>query len=214
MPEQQTVIDHIVVTASSLDSGVAYVRERLGIEPGPGGAHPAMGTHNRLLRCGPDCYLEVIALDPQAPRPAQPRWFGLDDMKPDSAPSLTAWVVRSTDIQTHAAASTETLGPVTPMQRGHLDWLITIPASGVAPLDGLAPALIEWSTPERPVLTMPDHGLALEALHIYHPQPQRMLTLAASLNLDAPLSVFPSTPDRPAGLRALIKTPQGLRELG
>ena len=214
MPEPHAVIDHIVVTASDLDTGVAFVRERLGIEPGPGGAHPAMGTHNRLLRCGLDCYLEVIAVNPQAPHPAQSRWFGLDQKEPDSAPSLSAWVVRSTDIHTQAAASAEPLGPVTPMQRGHLDWLITIPASGVAPLDGLAPALIEWQTPERPVLSMPDHGLALEALHIYHPQPQRLITLAASLNLHAPLSVFPSTPDRPAGLRALIRTPQGLCELG
>lgn len=37
MPELQTVIDHIVVTASDLYSGVAFVRERLGVEPGPGG---------------------------------------------------------------------------------------------------------------------------------------------------------------------------------
>lgn len=173
-----------------------------------------MGTHNRLLRCGPDCYLEVIAANPQSSRPVQPRWFGLDQREPDSAPSLSAWVVRSTNIHAQAAASAEPLGSVTPMQRSHLNWLITIPASGVAPLGGLAPALIEWQTPERPVLSMPDHGLTLEALQLYHPQPQRMLTLAASLNLHAPLSVLPCTPDRPAGLRALIRTPQGLRELG
>ncbi len=45
----------------------------LGIAPGPGGVHPFMGTHNRLLRLGPRLYLELIAIDPDAPAPAQPR---------------------------------------------------------------------------------------------------------------------------------------------
>ena len=31
-----------------------------------GGRHPHMGTHNRLLSLGPDLYLEVIAVDPDA----------------------------------------------------------------------------------------------------------------------------------------------------
>jgi len=33
------------------------------------GAHPLMGTHNRLLALG-DLYLEVIAVDPAAQPPA------------------------------------------------------------------------------------------------------------------------------------------------
>jgi hypothetical protein len=214
MPVPTTVIDHIVVTASDLDAGAAYVRDCLGVAPLPGGEHAKMGTHNRLLRCGRNCYLEVIAVNPAAPAPAQPRWFGLDALEAQSAASLAAWVARTTSIDTHAAASTQPLGPVTAMQRADLNWLITIPESGVSPLDGMAPALIEWQTAELPVLSMPDMGLSLEALHIYHPEPKAMQALLASLQLDAPVSVFPAAPDSKPALRAIIRTPAGIRALG
>lgn len=213
MPATQQVIDHIVVTARDLDAGVAYVRERLGIAPQGGGEHPKMGTHNRLLRCGQACYLEVIAINPQAPAPSGPRWFGLDTMNAKADARLAAWVVRTTDIHNAAAASAQSLGAVTPMQRGELDWLITIPETGISPLDGLAPALIEWHTATLPVLSMPDQGLSLEALHIYHSRPEQMQALIDSLNLRAPVSVMPCPPGNGPSLKALIRTPEGLREL-
>jgi Glyoxalase-like domain len=41
-----------------------------------------MGTHNRVIAISsesfPDCYVEVIAIDPDAPAPGRRRWFGLD----------------------------------------------------------------------------------------------------------------------------------------
>ena len=74
-----TELDHIAVIAPDLGTGVAWVREALGVEMPAGGKHPEMGTHNRLVGLGPDVYLEVIAVDPEAPRPPHRRWFGLDD---------------------------------------------------------------------------------------------------------------------------------------
>ena len=56
-------IDHLVIAAETLAEGVAWVEDRLGIACSGGGAHPAMGTHNRLIRLG-DLYLEVIAIEP------------------------------------------------------------------------------------------------------------------------------------------------------
>jgi len=214
VPVPHTVIDHIVVTASDLDTGAAYVKDCLGVAPLAGGEHPKMGTHNRLLRCGTNVYLEVIAVNPAAPPPAQPRWFGLDQRASDSAPTLSAWVLRTTDIHTHAAASNQSLGPITAMQRSDLNWLITIPESGTSPLDGLAPALIEWHTPALPVLSMPDQGLSLEALHIFHPEPETMQTLLTRLQLDAPVLVLPSAPGSTPALQAIIRTPTGIRKLG
>ena len=42
-----------------------------------------MGTHNQLLAIGspafPRTYLEIIAIDPDAPAPTRRRWFDLDD---------------------------------------------------------------------------------------------------------------------------------------
>ena len=51
------VLDHLAITARTLDEGVAWVREMLGIEMPPGGAHPRMGTHNRLMALGPSDFL-------------------------------------------------------------------------------------------------------------------------------------------------------------
>src|SRR5436853_50841 len=74
-----TELDHLTVIAPSLAAGVAWVRDVLGIEAPRGGAHPLMGTHNHLLRLGDDVFLEIVAVDPDAPRPSHRRWFGLDD---------------------------------------------------------------------------------------------------------------------------------------
>ena len=63
------VIDHIVVAAPDLDSGARHVSSLLGVEPARGGAHPRMGTHNRVLGMAGGMYLEVIAIDPDAAAP-------------------------------------------------------------------------------------------------------------------------------------------------
>ena len=52
-------IDHLVVTAPTLESGADFVEQALGVAPGPGGQHPRMGTHNLLLRLGESTFLEV-----------------------------------------------------------------------------------------------------------------------------------------------------------
>ena len=64
-----------------------------------------MGTHNRLLKIAseayPQAYLEIIAIDPEAPRPARPRWFGLDEVDLSAGPRLVHWVGRSPMLDMH-----------------------------------------------------------------------------------------------------------------
>ena len=140
-------IDHLVVTAPSLQSGGDHVRAILGVAPGPGGAHQRMGTHNLLLRLGESLFLEVIAPDPAAPHPGRPRWFGLDEV---AAPRLAAWVARTDDLGACPADMLAACGAVQTMTRGPREWLITIPADGRLPLGGALPMLIEWQSPARP----------------------------------------------------------------
>ena len=79
-------LDHLVVMVNSLAEGVAWCEATLGVTPGPGGEHPLMGTHNRLLRVAsaefPDAYLELIAINLNANylyRTWENRWFDMDN---------------------------------------------------------------------------------------------------------------------------------------
>ena len=45
-------IDHLVITAFSLQEGVDYVHQKLVVTMQQGGEHTAMGTHNNILKLG------------------------------------------------------------------------------------------------------------------------------------------------------------------
>jgi hypothetical protein len=206
-------IDHITITAPSLEAGSKLVQQTLGVALQTGGEHPRMGTHNLLLRLGDALFLEVISPNPDAPPPGRPRWFGLDDLRPDSMPALSTWVARTADIRSSVSTSSESLGSIEPMSRGMLNWLITIPADGTIPLNGVAPALIEWHTEIHPATRLQDHGLSLAGLEIFHPEPERISRLLASMEMDGPLSVLPLSGGEAPYLVAHINTPQGMRKL-
>lgn len=206
-------MDHLVITAPTLEAGARYVKETLGLEMQPGGKHPRMGTHNLLLCLGKTIYLEVISSDPTAKQPDCPRWFGLDSLSKSSAPRLSAWVVRTTDIHAAAAVSSEPLGDVVLMSRGQLSWLISIPVDGLVPLDGVAPALIEWPEDIHPTSSLTDHGLSLVELKIFHPDPARVSRLLSSIGFVDQRTVITSSGVAAPYLIASIDTPRGRREL-
>lgn len=207
-------IDHLVVTAPSLEAGADFIRQALGVEMQPGGKHGRMGTHNLLLGLGPSCYLEVIAIDPSAPAPQRPRWFGLDTYEQSEEPRLSTWVARTADIRAVAAASTEPLGDVTTMSRDQLSWQITIPDNGVPPLGGVAPALIAWPPGVHPASSLRDQGLRLVDLRLVHPDLPRLKQLLVAINCAGPLSFAAGSAATPPGLVATIATSSGQRVLG
>ncbi len=75
-PPAAAELDHLVITAATLEQGVAWCEATLGATPGPGGQHALFGTHNRLMKVEGEghagVYLEIIAIDPQAPAPGRP----------------------------------------------------------------------------------------------------------------------------------------------
>ncbi len=209
-PAPVSRIDHIAVTAPNLEVGAAWVEQVLGVAPQPGGEHALMGTHNVLLRLGDDIYLEVIAANPRVAAPARARWFGLDALEPDSPPRLRNWIARTTDIGNALAAAGEPLGTVTEMQRSDLRWLITIPDDGKPLMGGTAPALIEWKTGPHPASRLPDQGLRLQALELFHPRPHRLMALLEAIGMDGQVRVRRSLAGEGSSLVAHIATPRGL----
>lgn len=171
-------LDHLVIVADSLTQGVAWCEQTLGLTPGPGGRHVAMGTHNRLLRlegeAWPQAYLEIIAIDPQAPSPARPRWFGMDDPRLQAAvreaPRLVHLVMRTRQLERLRRGlidqGTDPGAPLS-MQRetpqGLLQWRMLVRDDGAIGADGCLPTLIEW-TGRHPADAMPASGLALQGL--------------------------------------------------
>jgi hypothetical protein len=198
-------IDHLVVTAPSLDEGVAYIRHELGVDMLPGGAHPLMGTHNLLLSLDDSTYLEVLAVDPTAARPNHPRWFGLDELGDRDAPALAAWVARVDDIHAAVSSSSIALGKVREMSRGRLRWLIAIPQDG----RGATPALIQWLSGPHPASRLAGSGCSLVSLRGWYERANPM----PDFEFDRRWSAVPAGPGEPSGLEASIRTPGGLRTL-
>src|SRR5512139_3403877 len=116
-------IDHLAITAASLQAGVEYVHLSLGVSPQVGGEHPRMGTHNCLLKLGENFYLEVISINPNTPQPARSRWFQLDEPDPSQPIRLATWIARTDDIYAATIASPIPLGKVEHMSRGQMNWL-------------------------------------------------------------------------------------------
>jgi hypothetical protein len=207
-------IDHLTITAPSLALGAEYVERTLGVALQPGGEHPRMGTHNLLLRLGEALFLEVIAVNPGAERPSRPRWFALDEMTVQTPPRFAHWVARPGAIRSAPADYLDLVGPIEPMTRGALQWLITIPPDGGLPLGGAAPALIEWQTPGHPAAGLQDKGCALRGVEIAHAEPDRLRGWLETLGLAAEVRVVPLHAGEPTRLRAQIETSAGLRTLG
>lgn len=205
--------DHLVFAAHDLDAGAAWLEQRLGVAFAAGGRHARMGTHNRLLGLGDDFYLELIAIDPTAPPPGRPRWFGLDSLPVSDRPRLIHWAARSKDIARDAAASSEDLGEILPMERGDYRWRISVPADGHLPGDSLVPTLIQWDVPFHPAQRLPEVGCRLMKLEGFHPQPARIRTALASLGLGSRLDVHACAAAEPTQLVAYLRTPSGLVEL-
>jgi len=206
-------LDHIAVVAPDLASGVRWVAETLGVDVPKGGRHPQMGTHNHVLRLG-DVFLEVIAVDEAADRPAQPRWFGLDDGRTvrrewACGRRLRAWVARSDHLEATLDALDLDARPME-ISRGERRWRFGVTSDGALPADGALPHVIEWGAGGPAVDSMPDTGCALDAFIIETPQPQLMRDLLKRAGVrNAPEIRRGKT----ARLFAIIRTHAGVRLL-
>ena len=205
-----SAIDHLVVTAPKLAVGIAYVEQVLGCKMQPGGQHPRMGTHNALLKLGDQCYLEVIAIDPNAASPQRPRWFELDTLAASSAPRLAGWVMRTTDIQRVAQLSQLNIGPVEEMSRGTLEWRITIPIDGRFVCDGIAPSVIHWKGEIHPASRLPDSDISLTRLEAQHPQARKINDWLANAGFEGALNLQAPADDTSIEFTALLQTPKGV----
>ncbi len=206
-------LDHLVVAARTLEEGAAWLEARLGVSPVAGGKHGAMGTHNCLLSLGPEAYLEIIAIDPEAPSPARPRWFALDEpamrARLAKAPGLLHWVVRTDDIGRDREALGERMGEILDLERGDYRWRIGVPTDGLLPEGGAFPTLIQWLGDRHPAAALPDAGCRLEWLTARAPRAEAIQAELDALGMrKGPWLRFAQ--DAGTGLSAVLRGPLGM----
>jgi hypothetical protein len=205
-----TTVDHLVYATPDLAVGVARVEMLLGLRAAPGGQHPGRGTRNALLALGPTAYLEIIGPDPEQPTPAQPRPFGIDDLK---APRLVTWAAKSKDLErlsSDARRGGVTLGDVIPGSRRRSDgvllsWRYTDPRPLVS--GGVVPFFIDWGTTPHPASSA-TQGASLIGLRAEHPNAEDVQKALNLLALGLRVQAAPR-----AALVATVSSPRGQVEL-
>lgn len=200
-------LDHLVVTASTCAQGVDWLHDLSGVSLPAGGSHPLMATHNHLSALSDDQFLEVIAIDPNAPPPERPRWFLLDDdnhrRRLARSPVLTTWVAATSDLD--AALDIARKAGIDPgypvaLTRGDLHWRLALMEDHSLCCDGVFPILIEWPVGLNPVSRMEDQGIRLQTLKLSHPQHAAINHAFDALGLSAIAQVAPGA----AGLHAAM----------
>jgi len=205
-------LDHLVIACASLEQGATWLRDRLGVDPQPGGVHARMGTHNRLLKLGPHEYLELKAPNPDATDLAGPRWFGLDEpvmhARLAQGPFLLTWAARVPDLES-AVARFPAFGHVRAYERGSFHWELAMPEGALA-FDGALPVLIRWKDTSHPADRLEDRGCALRGLTLSHPEGKTLRAVLEELNLCHATDVRTG----PFGIQAIVRSPRGDIELG
>ena len=224
IPQHPPCVDHLVVLATDLASGVAWCERTLGIAPTAGGEHPLMGTHNRIINASSPAhsraYLEIIAINPEA-TPAIPesanRWFDMNDAALQQqvalhGPQLIHWVASVPDVAERctalAALDIERGAIVTasrPTPNGLLQWQITVRDDGLRLMDGCLPTLIQWGA-VHPCDNLPASGVQLQKLSLQHPQ---AATLQAACEAVGVANTVAITPGNTPRLIAQFSTPRG-----
>lgn len=226
----KTHIDHLVVVAKTLEIGVQWCEATLGITPAPGFEQAHYGTHTRLFKiaspANPLAYLEIIAIHPQAKKPANAlskRWFDMDDAALQAAvaiePRLVHFVANTDDIQA-ARNALKALdidrGPAVHdkrhSRRGVVQWQTTVREDGQRLFNGALPSLIQWGKTDaaeplrlHPRNTLPRSGVTLQSLHITHPTAPKLQAAFEAIGLsDIAIEAGP------ANLTATLQTPKGI----
>lgn len=201
-----TKLDHIIIGCLDLSEDQTAVAMKLGMPPAARGKHDMMGTHNALWNMG-DYYIELVAIDPDAPDPGRPRWFGLGDAAMQAhlagGPRLINWAVSTDDAEALVAAAPVALGPVESFARSDLRWKVAVPLDGVPGKDGAFPLTIEWTEGMHPAERLPDMGFRCEALTVTHPD---AAAISAALgDVTGPVDIS----EGPAGLSCRIARSDG-----
>jgi hypothetical protein len=175
-------IDHLVVSAPTLEEGMQWAENTLGVTPQPGGVHEGYGTHNVLVGLGPYCYLEIIAKDPKQ-KEIPHYWIPAHREK---STKLIGWASTHSSLDFLTRTYDNYLGAHASMQRGKLDgtrieWEMSYPRFEI--YDGLVPFFINWKESIHPGATLHTSG-QISSFSLKHPDYTGLQQALTSLGFD------------------------------
>tara|TARA_R110002073_G_scaffold257516_2_gene420257 strand:- start:292 stop:921 length:630 start_codon:yes stop_codon:yes gene_type:complete len=158
-------IDHLMWACADLDAGIAELEQLTGIKAEFSGSHTGMGTRNALMSLGIDCYLEIIAPDPE--QLLQGNFGGrLAELKDTG---LLSWAVARQDLEGLKAElgdkGIETSRVQTTTRQDQRGELLTWQLLFVKDLPG-APFFIDWLDCLHPAKTSPA-GCQIKSLTVW-----------------------------------------------
>lgn len=217
-------VDHFVIGLPHemlVEEGIAWFEGLTGVRPNMGGKHKGYGTHNAIVGLGDNCYLELLAVDPEQRPPggeiaAAVSWMGMQENRP--APRMLTWCMHPVaggmgleSLVEGANAAGYNPGEIKPFSRAtstgeELRWRSVFNHYS-SPLlgGGLVPFLIEWLDGAAPPPKTAPKGISLVDIRAGHPKPEEVVPILTALGLrDWPIAVAPEP-----FLEIEIETPKG-----
>jgi Glyoxalase-like domain len=206
-------VDHLLLGASDLDQGIAWVEKTTTVKAIAGGSHPGVGTRNALLSLGGKQYLEIIA-----PDPAQTAFNFQIDVRKLAVPRLITWAAVTSDINSIAKRAQETGYQIFGPRDGSrarpdgktLKWktmgvMNTLGVQGVEPV----PFFIEWAAESLHPSQDSPQGCRLSSIELEHPDPAGVRATLEKLGIGIEVKQA-----KEARLKAALDTPKGRVVLG
>ncbi len=210
MRAARDALDHLLIGAPTLESGIGWLEEMTGVRAIPGGSHPGLGTWNALASLGPRQYVEILA-----PDPAQPgvETFYVPGLRDFEAPRVTTWAAAGADLGSRfptllpddfSSEAARTGARVRP-DGTRLAWTLAFPRHRTHDVFGGAlPFFIEWESYDHHPGKSTPPGLTLRGLRFDHPEPGSLKQALAALGIDAFVG-----PAAAASIRVELDTPRG-----
>jgi hypothetical protein len=190
--EAPSMLDHILIGCSDLDTGIAFFDKTTGVRAAIGGVHPGRGTRNALLSLGERRYLEIIAPDPAQSKIAAVGLPLFNTLKSLTVPTLVGWAAHPGDIDTFAkklrAVGLDFEGPREGSRARPDGRLLKWRTLNLADdHNGVLPFFIEWdANTVHPSVDAPS-GCLLESFAIVDPDPAGLKKVTERIGLDVPV---------------------------
>lgn len=163
-----------------------------------------------MLNLSNECYLEVIAIDPDNYEVTQDRWMGIDLL---NGPKLIRWAIKSSNLlsdQLILRKYHSTMGEILPGSRQTasgelLKWELIMPLS--APEVEVIPFVLDWGQSEmHPTEVLSPSGFKLDSIQLTHPEPETVTSVLDALNIEVDIVAGVI-----AKINAVLKGPNGLQ---